>query len=260
MAETQALIGKVVWWNWITTTIFLVGFFTILVFYDLLLRGAQLFWKSACWPISRWMSGTLLSFTRIVTGTQLTVENTESIEADRPLIIVSNHQSLLDIPILICVFSQWRIRFVAKQQLGKWIPYIALNLRATGSALIDRSNPRQAIGQILAVARALKAGDALVIFPEGTRARTGQLKSFKVSGLDVLFRRMPDAQLVLVTVDGSWKFAAHNLLPIPWGTRIRVLVHPPQLVSSFHNGIAAATALQDCTSITLERWRTASQN
>ena len=67
-----------------------------------------------------------------------------------PLIIVSNHQSMNDIPPIIWYMRKYHPKFVSKIELGKGIPSVSYNLRHGGSALIDRKDSKQAL---VAIAR-----------------------------------------------------------------------------------------------------------
>ncbi len=147
---------------------------------------------------------------------------------NRPLVIVSNHQSLFDILSLSILFAAHLPRFISKQELGRGIPTVSFNLRYGGSALIDRKNRRQALAEIANLAERLNAGKfAVVIFPEGTRAKDGVLKPFKISGPTTLLSAVPEALIVPVAIDGSWIIAKHKMMwPIPYGTKVTLRVGP----------------------------------
>jgi 1-acyl-sn-glycerol-3-phosphate acyltransferase len=68
---------------------------------------------------------------------------------------------------------------------------------------------------------------AVVIFPEGTRSRDGRLRAFKLGGLSELIAAAPSLPIVPATIDGSWELLRHKLLPVPFGTRVRVRFSEP---------------------------------
>ena len=84
-----------------------------------------------------------------VLGTRYSFKNDQNIPTDRPLIIVTNHQSMYDIPPIIWYMRKYHPKFVSKIELGKGIPSVSYNLRHGGSALIDRKDPKQSITELL---------------------------------------------------------------------------------------------------------------
>ncbi|WP_224484231.1 lysophospholipid acyltransferase family protein [Robertkochia aurantiaca] len=150
-----------------------------------------------------------------------------------PSIIVANHQSMNDIPPIIWHMRKLHPKFISKKELGKGIPSVSYNLRHGGSVLIDRKDPDQAIAEIRNIAAyAEKNKRGVVIFPEGTRSRTGAMKKFRRTGIKTLIRNMPTAQIVPVTVNNSWKTLKYGKFPMGLGAKITFTVHEPLLVSS----------------------------
>jgi 1-acyl-sn-glycerol-3-phosphate acyltransferase len=70
-------------------------------------------------------------------------------------------------------------------------------------------------------------GASAVIFPEGTRARTGEMGRFRRQGTLALMAAVPEAPIVPVAIDNSWKLLRHGLRPLPFGTRVRVFIGAP---------------------------------
>ena len=68
---------------------------------------------------------------------------------------------------------------------------------------------------------------AACIFPEGTRARDGEIKEFNAAGLLALMRATPSATIVPVAIDGSWELMRFSMRPIPFGVRVRCTVLAP---------------------------------
>ena len=116
-----------------------------------------------------------------ILGTRIHFNNPLDLPINRPLIIAANHQNTFDIPPLIWYLRKHHLKFVSKKELGKGIPSVSYNLRNGGSALIDRKNHRQAVDEINRHAQLLSKNNwSTLIFPEGTRSKTGIPKNSKV--------------------------------------------------------------------------------
>ncbi|HSP12022.1 MAG TPA: lysophospholipid acyltransferase family protein [Salegentibacter sp.] len=168
-----------------------------------------------------------------ILGTRFTFTNPNDIPTDKACIFVANHQGMYDIPPIIWHLRKHHPKFVSKKELGHGIPSISFNLRHGGAVLIDRKNPREALVKMAKFADYLnKTKHSAVIFPEGTRSRTGKPKRFAVSGLQLLFKKMPDALIVPITINNSWKLFKHGNFPMEPGVHIKLEVHKPIAVNS----------------------------
>lgn len=163
-----------------------------------------------------------------VLGTTFSFTNTYTIEKGMPLIIVTNHQSMYDIPPLIWYLRKHHVKFISKKELGKGIPSVSYNLRHGGSVLIDRKDPLGSIKAIENFAERIEKNKwAAVIFPEGTRSRDGKLKPFKTKGLLTMIEYAPNALLVPITINNSWKTLRYGKFPMGLGAKISYTVHKP---------------------------------
>lgn len=99
---------------------------------------------------------------------------------DAPRVLLCNHQSQLDIPALVAALGE-QVGFVAKKELGN-IPLLSFWMRRVGCVFIDRADRSGARESLAAAARNLGA-HPLVVFPEGTRSKTGALLPIKSGGL-----------------------------------------------------------------------------
>ena len=170
----------------------------------------------------------LLVQTLLFIFSTFSVKNLDLIPKNKPLIFVSNHQSTYDIVGFIWFFRQFHMKFVSKIELGNWIPSISYNLKHGGSVLIDRKNPKQAIPEIRKMGEYIQLNcRSAVIFPEGTRTRDGKPKPFAQSGLKILCKYAPDAYVVPVTINNSWKVFKYGKFPLGLGNKISFTVHPP---------------------------------
>ena len=171
-----------------------------------------------------------------ILGARYTLINPYKTSTKHPLIIVANHQSMSDIPPLMWYFRKHHVKFVSKKELGKGIPSVSYNLRHGGSVLIDRREPLKSITAIETFAKRIASNKwAAVIFPEGTRSRDGKPKPFKTNGLLTLFKHAPDAIIVPVTINNSWKTLRYGKFPMGIGAKIKFTVHKPLELNTFEN-------------------------
>jgi 1-acyl-sn-glycerol-3-phosphate acyltransferase len=170
----------------------------------------------------------------LLLGVTFSFKNRESIPTGVPLIFVANHQSLYDIIAIIWFLRKFHPKFVSKKELGKGVPSVSFNLRHGGSVLIDRKDPKQAIPSIKKMANYIeKHQRSAVIFPEGTRSRTGEPKEFAQTGLKILCKNAPSAYVVPISINNSWKLMKYGSFPYGLGNRITFVVHEAIAVKDF---------------------------
>ncbi len=174
-----------------------------------------------------WLNWFIMRCTNVL-GTRYSFQNDFELPKDTPLIIVSNHQSMYDIPPIIWYMKRYHPKFVSKIELGKGIPSVSFNLRHGGSILIDRKDPKQSVEQLAKLGTYIeKHQRSAVIFPEGTRSRNGSLKKFHTTGLKVLLQNAPSAWIVPITINNSWKLLQYGKFPMGLGSYLKFHVHRP---------------------------------
>lgn len=163
-----------------------------------------------------------------ILGTRYTIENLDRLPSDAPLIIAANHQSLYDITSIIWFMRKVHPKFISKMELGKGIPSISYNLKHGGSVLIDRKDAKQSLSAIKAMAQYIETNKrSAVIFPEGTRSKTGMPSAFAENGLKILCKYAPSAYMVPVTINNSWKMAKWGAFPMGLCNRLTFTIHQP---------------------------------
>jgi 1-acyl-sn-glycerol-3-phosphate acyltransferase len=156
-------------------------------------------------------------------GTPVVVEGLERVPRGGPVIYASNHSSMFDIWALAGALPG-SIRFVAKQELTR-IPVFGRAMLTAGHVAIDRASRMRAIAAYSEAARVIRdLGVSTVVFPEGTRSRTGELLPFKNAPFGLaIAARVP---LVPVYVHATFRIlpkGAWRLHPSP----IRLLIGEP---------------------------------
>jgi len=101
----------------------------------------------------------------------------ERVPVQQPMVYACNHQSWFDIFQLAAALPG-TLRFVAKKELAR-VPVMGRAMRNSGHVFIDRQNRERAFGAYDEAAQAIRTGISAVVFPEGTRSRTGDLLPFK---------------------------------------------------------------------------------
>ncbi|UCF84772.1 MAG: 1-acyl-sn-glycerol-3-phosphate acyltransferase [Desulfobacteraceae bacterium] len=149
-----------------------------------------------------------------VCGIKVRTEGRENIDARRPRIYMTNHQSYFDIFALLA-FLPVDFKFILKQELMK-IPLLGFSMRRAGYIGIEREDPRKAVQSIIKAAERIKNGASVVIFPEGTRSIDGKLQPFKRGGFKLALRSGCD--IVPVTISDSYRIVPKGSLKINKGS------------------------------------------
>ncbi len=163
-----------------------------------------------------------------VLGTRYKIENPDLLPKGVPVIIAANHQSMYDIISIGWFMRKVHPKFISKIELGKGIPSISYNLNHGGSVLINRKDPKQSLSAIKNIAQYIETNKrAVVIFPEGTRSKTGKPRAFAENGLKMLCKYAPSAYMLPVTINNSWKMTKWGTFPLGIGNQIELIIHEP---------------------------------
>ena len=214
--------------SYILSPIFALVFFLFLViFHPLQWISLKLFGSKAHGQVVAVLNFFLVK-SMLILGVRMKVVNSHEIPENVPLIFVSNHQSTFDIPPFGWFFRKYHPKFVSKIELGKGIPSVSYNLRNGGSALINRKDPKQAISELVTFAKRIQKNNwSAIIFPEGTRSKTGRPKRFALNGLKVLAKYNKNGFVVPVTINNSWKVFKYGKFPLGLGSPITITIHKP---------------------------------
>ena len=143
-------------------------------------------------------------------------------EGRQSVIFMSNHESQMDPPVLVAALPIPAV-FIAKKEL-QYVPFIGWAGWAAGVIFIDRGNRERAIRSIRDAAQQIRGGKNVVIFPEGTRSRSGQMLPFKKGGFALAIEA--DVPIVPMATVGGFRVLASGSLRIRPG-RYKLLMGEP---------------------------------
>lgn len=168
--------------------------------------------------LDRW-SGQIIDRARI----ELDCAGLEHAQSDPALVVMSNHQSLYDIPVIYRAFRR-PLRMVAKGELFR-VPLWGTAMRRAGFIELDRGDRARAIGSLSRAVDVLSRGISIWIAPEGTRSADGKLGRFKRGG----FHLAEDAgvRILPVSISGTNQVLAAHGRQVHEGVAVRVVLHSP---------------------------------
>jgi 1-acyl-sn-glycerol-3-phosphate acyltransferase len=159
-----------------TILLFVTAFFATFVIGSSVIIAAMLGVKDKPGGIfenaPRWWSAAVLW----AAGIKIRVHGRENLAGDAARIFASNHVSWFDVPALARILP--RYKFVAKAELFK-VPIFGKGMRAAGMIELQRENRKAAFGAYEVAAERIRAGNSVVVFPEGTRGHEYPLRPFK---------------------------------------------------------------------------------
>jgi 1-acyl-sn-glycerol-3-phosphate acyltransferase len=155
-------------------------------------------------------------------GVRIEVESRATLDPKQPYVFVANHASSLDIWAVFVAIPR-RIRLIAKKQLAR-IPLFGWVMWAGRFIFIDRQNKLAARRSIDLAGERIRNGDSVLLFPEGTRTRTGALGEFKKGGFHLALRA--GVPIVPVALVGTGKLMPPGSYLLRSGA-IKVIVGEP---------------------------------
>jgi 1-acyl-sn-glycerol-3-phosphate acyltransferase len=167
-----------------------------------------------------------------IAGISLKTAGLNHIDANGKYVFMVNHQSNVDIPVLINSLTQFQLRWIAKKEL-LWVPFFGWAMWASKHIAIDRTNPLGAVKTLERAKERIAAGISVVVFPEGTRSRDGKLLRFKKGGF--LLAVQTGTPIVPVTINGSGALLPSGDWRLRPGT-IEVTLGPSITVEGYQPG------------------------
>lgn len=147
----------------------------------------------------------------------------EETSKKEPLVVVANHQSFVDIP-LILGYLDMNVGFVAKKEIKKWYLFNLWMDRAQ-CIFLDRSSPKEALKSFNEAIQFIKNGKSVCVFPEGTRTYDGQVGEFKKGSFKLALE--PKVKILPVTIKGTYEIMNKKKFYIRCGRGIKLIVGKP---------------------------------
>lgn len=187
----------------------------------------------------RWVEMAYMWVMLHASSVKLTVEGLEHVTPGRSYIVMANHRSMYDIPVLHYLFGRGRdLRWVGKQEV-QGVPVFGWAYRLSRHVAIDRRNRAAAIESLRRAAAASREGVSFVIMPEGTRSVTAELLPFKKGGFHLaLDTGLPILPVAILGSDklmrkGSWHIRAGAI-----HVRVRPAIETRDLAREDIDGLA----------------------
>ncbi|RYZ09900.1 MAG: 1-acyl-sn-glycerol-3-phosphate acyltransferase [Myxococcales bacterium] len=183
----------------------------------LVLRDSSLFY--------RWQRGWARGLYRLC-GIELEVQGAEHMSPSGAYVIIANHGSYMDIAALFASLPKLP-QFMAKRELSR-IPFLGAALRSGRHILVDRGNHASAKSSLDTAAESLKAGAAILVFPEGTRSTSASIGRFKTGAFRLA--KLGEVQILPVGINGTRQvLPKHGRVIRPH--RVAVRIGPPLSVA-----------------------------
>ena len=197
--------------------------YTVIVLYLLLLGPPLLLWSlitgntDTLYSVGVFGAKTAL----FLAGVRICVTGREKIPAATAVVYMPNHQSNCDPPAVAAILPP--VLVMAKKEFFQ-VPLLGTGMRMRGFIPVDRSNRERAFAAVEQAVVALKRGHSFLVFPEGTRSRSGRLQPFK-RGVFVMAIKA-GVPIVPISVSGASRImrpGAFRIYPGP----VRITIHGP---------------------------------
>jgi 1-acyl-sn-glycerol-3-phosphate acyltransferase len=162
----------------------------------------------------------------------LKVKGLSRIDPNQQYIFMANHQSNLDIPVLVQSLTTFQLRWIAKQELLR-VPFFGWAMWASKHITVARGNRLDALSSLRKAQESITAGISVVVFPEGTRSAHGALLPFKKGGF--LLATQTGTPVVPLTINGSGALLPAGAWRLRPGT-IEIVIADPIAVESYRPG------------------------
>ena len=186
----------------------------LLLFFNKKLQNKYLWLITSSWG---WLIVSL-------TGSKVLIEGKENIPEEGSFLFIGNHQSHVDIPVLLGFLPKTK-GFIAKKELTL-VPFINFWIPNLGGAFIDRKNIRKSIEEVDKIIKSLNNRyTSLVLFPEGHRSQGSPMKHFKPGSIKLAVRE--NVNIIPFSIEGTYKILEGYNKKAEKNPNIKLTVHKP---------------------------------
>ena len=181
---------------------------------------------------------------------RLKIEGRENLDRKKAHVVIMNHQSLLDILLAFRLF--YPVKMIGKSVLAR-IPIVGWNIYLAGHIFVDRTSRKSQFEAIRRMEKILLSGDSMLVYPEGTRTRDGEIKEYKRGG----FRSAAETgtPILPVLVDGAYKALPKAGFIVDGVHTLRIRIMPPVPVEKGADTAVLAKNCREIMSAELSRLR-----
>lgn len=162
------------------------------------------------------------ALTRVNPTWKLEIEGRDTLPEERSFVVLSNHQSLADIPLISNL--KWEMKWIGKKELFD-TPIIGWMMRLSGDIPVDRKNPRSGARMLLTAMEYLRNGCSVMFFPEGTRSKDGRVGRFNDGAFHLAIKTQ--VPVLPLAVEGSYRCLTKHSWVFGEPATIRLKVFPP---------------------------------
>jgi len=211
-------------YTWVFSVLFIVLMFPVTII--MWLMAAPFGYGS--FLVHRWLSWQGRVMIRVSPLWKLKITGRENYVPGTNYVIISNHQSLLDIPVVKCLKLDYR--WISKLENFR-VPVLGQSMHLAGYISITRGNKESVVKMMEQSERVLKKGESLFIFPEGTRSPDRQIKRFKSGAFRLALET--GTPILPVIIDGTGAVLPRKGIIFSSGYILKMQILKPILTDEF---------------------------
>ena len=165
----------------------------------------------------------------------------ENVDTKQSYVFVANHQSFLDAFVVYGWLPNY-FKWLMKKEIRK-VPFVGTACAVAGHIFVDRSNPRAALKSVEMVKKELVDGISTVIFPEGTRTKTGEMGRFKSGAFKIAMDM--GLPVVPISMKGLYEAMPSGRAYVNPGSHVTLHIGKPIDISQFTDINEAMAAVRE---------------